>query len=232
MKQSFRRLLILLLGAIALSACASPAEMQNMVVARQPASSIASDSSFKNALAIAHVDGGETTNPLWISEVDSTSFQGALSMSLKQNDLLAETQPSSRFDLSATLASLNQPLFGLDMTVSSTVNYRVVERSTELIWFNDSIFASYTATFSDSPLGPQRLRLANEGSIRENIKEFIKRLFSTPPPTLGTNSSLIKTKPEKLSAEELLRDLNKLLDKGLITKGDYDHKKRQILKDM
>ncbi len=60
---------------------------------------------------IARVDGGETTNPLWTSEVDGAAFQGALRASLEQNDLLAKTAPSSRFDLFATLGSLNQPFF-------------------------------------------------------------------------------------------------------------------------
>jgi len=67
----------------------------------------------------------------------------------------------------------------------------------------------------------QRLRFANEGSIRENIKEFIKRLVGTEPPT--------GAKPDALSTEERLRSLLKLLEKGLIKRNGYDHKKRKIL---
>jgi hypothetical protein len=118
-------------------------------------------------MVIAKIDGGETTNPLWTSEVEGPAFQGALRASLEQNNLLAKTLPSSRFDLFATLGSLNQPLFGLDLTVSSTVLYRVVERKTQLNWFNDSVFASYTATFSDSPMAMSYGRkwcLASESS--------------------------------------------------------------------
>ena len=224
LNKSFYRFLVFFLGVLALSACASPAEMQNMVVARQSVVTAEPNSSFKNALAIARIDGGQTTNPLWTSEVDGAAFRGALRASLEQNELLAKTLPSSRFDLFATLGSLNQPFFGLDMTVSSTVLYRVVERKTQLNWFKDSVFASYTATFSDSPIGVQRLRLANEGSIRENIKEFIKRLVRTRPP--------IGSKPDTSSSEEQLRDLKKLLDGGLINQEEYDRKKRQILKDI
>ena len=195
-----------------------------MVVARQSVVSAAPNTLFRNALVIARVDGGETTNPLWTSEVDGAAFQGALRVSLEQNDLLAKTLPSSRFDLFATLGSVNQPLFGLDLAVSSTVAYRVVERKTQLDWFNDSVFASYTATFSDSPIAIQRLRLANEGSIRENIKKFIRRLVETQPPT--------GSKPDTPSSEERLRGLQKLLDNGLITQEEFDRKKRQILKDI
>lgn len=224
LNQSFYRLLVFLLGALALSACASPAEMQNMVVARQSVVTAEPNSPFKNALMIARIDGGETTNPLWTSEVDGTAFQGALRVSLEQNYLLAQKPSSPRFDLFATLGSVNQPLFGLDMTVSSSVNYRVVERKTQLAWFEDTVFASYTATFSDSPLGVQRLRLANEGSIRENIKKFITQLVRTRPPT--------GSKPDTSSSEEQLRKLKKLLDDGLINQEEFDYKKRQILKDI
>lgn len=118
---------VLLLWALALSACASPAEMQNMVVANQSVVSAAPDTPFKNAFKISRVEGGETTNPLWTSEVDGPAFQGALQASLKQNELLADPPTSSKFDLFAFLGSLTQPLFGLDMTVGSTVKYRVVE---------------------------------------------------------------------------------------------------------
>ena len=224
LKQSLRRLLVFLLGALALSACASPAEMQNMVVARQPVVIAEPNSSFRNALAIARIDGGETTNPLWTSEIDGAAFQGALRESLEQNDLLAKTLPSSRFDLYATLGSVNQPFIGLDMTVSSTVMYRVVERKTKLNWFKDSVFASYTAKFSDSLIGIQRLRFANEGSIRENIKEFIRRLVKTQPPA--------GSKPDTSSSEEQLHKLKKLLDDGLINQEEYDRKKHQILNSL
>lgn len=212
---------------MSLSACASPAEMQNMVVARQPAVTAEPNSSFKNALTIARVDGGEATNPLWTSEVGGAEFQGALKASLEKNDLLAKSQGASRFDLFASLGSVNQPLFGLDLTVGSTVIYRVVERDTQLDWFSDSVIGSYTATFSDAPIAIQRLRLANEGSIRENIKEFIKQLISTAPP-ISSRSTI--TNSGKSSAEKLLQNLNKLLDDGLITKEDFDHKKQEILK--
>jgi hypothetical protein len=224
LKQPFRHVLVFLLGAVALSGCASPAEMQNMVVARQAAVSNLPTSPFRSALIIARADGGETTNPLWTSEVDNTAFRGALQASLEQNDLLADPPASSRFDLFATLASMNQPLFGLDLSVGSNILYRVVERKTRLTWFDETVYASYTATFSDSPLAIQRLRFANEGSIRENIKEFIKRLVATRPPT--------GVKPDTPPLEERLQSLRKLLDDGLINQEEFDRKQRQILENL
>ena len=40
----------------------------------------------------------------------------------------------------------------------------------------ETIIASYTAGFSDSVVAVKRLRLANEGSARENIHELLKAL--------------------------------------------------------
>lgn len=224
MKPKFFRHSGFLLGVVVVSACASPAEMQSMVVVRQPAQAVAPGSPFRNALTVARVQGGEETNPLWTSQVDNASFLGALRESLERNDLLAAAPASARFDLFAVLGSLDQPLFGLDLSVNSNVNYRVVERTTGSIWFSDTVVGSYTATFGDSPLAIQRLRLANEGSIRENIKKFIGGLADVRPPA--------GSKPDASSLEEKLRGLKKLLDDGLINQDEHDRKKRQILKSL
>ncbi|NQU58716.1 MAG: SHOCT domain-containing protein [Rhodospirillales bacterium] len=224
MGKSFRSILAVLLGVLALSACSSPAELQNMVVTNQSVISAATGSPFKNALAISQVQGGEETNPLWTSEVSGAAFHGALQASLKQNNLLADNPSASRFELTAFLGSLNQPLIGLDLTVSSTVSYRVIERKTKMAWFDDTVVGSYTAQFGDSLIAIQRLRFANEGSIRENIKNFISRLIATRPPA--------GSKPNAPSTEKQLRNLKKLLDDGQITQREYDRRKRRILKDL
>lgn len=173
---------LMLVGVLALGACASPAEMNNMVVDQSQIVAAAPDTPFKNAIAVTQVDGGEKTNPLWTSEVDGFAYRGALEASLNGSGLLATANPAARFDLYAILTSVDQPLFGLDLSVASRINYRVVERQTRKTWFDEPVSASYTATFSDSPLAVQRLRLANEGSIRENIKLFIERLMKRKSP--------------------------------------------------
>lgn len=175
---TLKRLLIVIVAALAFSACASPAEMQNMIVNQQSFVLSNPETPFRNSIRLLQVNGGESTNPLWTSEVGNSAFRGALEASLRDSSLLAVSLPKSRFDLYATLKSMDQPLIGLDLTVNSNVNYRVVERESKESWFDTDVLASYTATFSDSPLAIQRLRFANEGSIRENIKQFIKRLIS------------------------------------------------------
>ena len=149
-----------------------------MVVDQSSLVTAEADTPFKNSLSIKQVDGGESTNLFWTSEVSNSGFRDALWESLKQSRLLAPASVGAKFDLYAILAITNQPLAGLDLTVTSRVNYRVVERDTLKNWFDELVAASYTATFKDSPFASQRLRFATEGSIRENIKQFISRLIA------------------------------------------------------
>ncbi len=174
--------LFILLGLF-LSGCASPAEVKNMVVNESSLVASTTDTPFKNTLMIANVDGGEETNPMWTSEVSNAGFREALRESMAQSLLLSPGSVGGRYALHAILEQLDQPLFGLDMTVTSTVRYRVVEQETQDVWFDNPVTASYTATFGDAPIALVRLRLANEGSIRENIKQFISRLLETQKPS-------------------------------------------------
>jgi hypothetical protein len=162
--------------------CSSPAEVKNMTINQSALVSSVSDTPFKGALAVKQVNGGEETNPLWTSEVGNAEFREAFRGSILQSGLLAPTSLEEKYDVYATLAALDQPLFGLDLKVTSRVDYRVIERDGLKTWFDDSVVSSYTATFSDAAFAIQRLRLANEGSIRENITAFIQRLVAVEKP--------------------------------------------------
>ena len=68
-------------------------------------------------------------------------------------------------------------MFGFSFTVTSTADYLLRNNETKDITFDQKISASYTLTFGDAAYGPTRLKLANEGSIRENIRQFIEKLL-------------------------------------------------------
>lgn len=175
------RLVIVGITLSALAACASPAEVSNMVVDQKGLVAAAPDSPFRGRVMIGKITGGEETNPLWTSQVGNAEFSEALRQSLDRSGLLSPPGDPG-FILDAELASLNQPFLGFSMTVSSNVNYRVRESKNQKLWFHDSVAASYTATMSDSLIGVQRLRLANEGSVRENISTFIRKFLIQKKP--------------------------------------------------
>jgi hypothetical protein len=71
---------------------------------------------------------------------------------------------------------VKQPLIGLDTTVTTTVRYVVVDTMSNQAVFDQVITTPYTAKLTDQFIGFERLRLANEGSVRENITKFIDML--------------------------------------------------------
>ena len=177
------RIRLLVIGAIAVtqSACATPARIENMV-APATADGVAPNSVLAQAICVTEVTGGEETNPLWTSEVDDASFRAALETSLRNNRLAASSADDCRYDLEANLLGLAQPSFGFNMEVTSHVNYSVLERPSGDPYYLTTVTAAYTAPFGDAFLGVTRLRLANEGSIRANIRQFIEELAAYDPP--------------------------------------------------
>ena len=161
-------------------ACATPAEVKNMVV-DTPRNIEPKDPALKHGMCVTSVEGGEETNPLWTSQVDNASFKAALEGSLKAQMLLAEPPANCSFSLRAHLLGLNQPSFGFNMTVGSNVNYEVTKSGSDIVYLAHSQSASYTATVGQAFAGVERLRLANEGSIKENIRQFISALLRHTP---------------------------------------------------
>ncbi len=160
---------------VALTGCASPAKVENMATDGQPSQRVAT-TPLRNNLAVRDVTGGKETNPMWVSNVGSNEFEQALEASLKNVGLFAPKQAGDYF-ITAHLEKLDQPFIGISMTVTSSILYTVTERKTGKNIYTRSIVTPYTASFSDAALGVERLRLANEGSIRENIKQVIDDLF-------------------------------------------------------
>lgn len=154
-----------------LSGCAAPATKQAMIV--QPSATLAVKNEQKGKFIVTKVTGGKATNPMWTSQVSQENFEGALKESLAASGLTSADESSNPFKVDADLVSLQQPLFGLTFDVVSTVNYRIYKDGYEKKF---PITATGTATVSDAFVAIARLKIANEKSIQENIKEFIKQL--------------------------------------------------------
>ncbi len=168
--------LFVLLPLLWLAACASGAVPGAMSVPLSEQTLLATESRLRQAVAVGTVGGGRETNPLWTSQVSSADFAEALRLSLSTHAMLAINNQAFRLD--ATLADLQQPIAGLDLTVTSRVTYRLIHLGTGAAVFEREIAAPYTAPFSAAFAAVERLRLANEGSIRENIRQFLAALIA------------------------------------------------------
>lgn len=167
--------LLLASALIALcTGCATSAQISGMTVAADQDKASTYDAQLKNNVRVSEVNGGDKTNPLWTSEIDSPDFGAALKQSLANADLLGSE--SASYALRANLLRVDQPLFGLNFEVTSEVEYTLVEAATNQVVLREVIRTPFTAGFGDSVIGVKRLRLANEGSARVNIIAMLKRL--------------------------------------------------------
>ena len=155
-----------------LAGCATPATQQAMSVALQDMPTKTS-AALKGQLSIGNVTGGKETNPLWTSQVDAQSFKGALDKSISLVGYKATDPAAAKYRVDAHLNALSQPLFGMNFDVVATVLYTVTGdgKQTQI-----PITATGVATMSDAFIGLERLRIANERSIQENLKLFLQSL--------------------------------------------------------
>jgi hypothetical protein len=155
-----------------LAACATPADPERMAVTQ--AAGAGFPAALQHAMCVRKVNGGEATNPLWVSEVDDAGFSEALSNSLSSLGLLG-AQGSCRYFIDVDLLGLSQPTFGFTFEVTSHANYKVYDVGGKSVLLA-TIAGAYTAEFSESVVGAARLKRANEGAIRASITQFLDRL--------------------------------------------------------
>lgn len=161
------------LGLSQLGGCATSATSQAMTV--QPQAAAVVNPKLKSAIRVSAVTGGKDTNPLWTSQVDNDGFKKALEDSLAIAGYLAAPNANAPYALTADLKELDQPLFGLTFDVKSSVVYKLSGNGAAK---EMPVATTGTAGVSDAFVAIERLRLANERSIQENIKALLKELES------------------------------------------------------
>jgi uncharacterized lipoprotein YajG len=154
-----------------LAGCATSATSQAMTV--KPGTTATVNPKLKGAVKVAEVTGGKETSPLWTSQVDNAGFRKALVDSLAISGYLAADSNKAMYSVSADLVSLEQPLMGFTFDVKSDVNYKLSGPGGARAY---PIKATGTATVSDAFAGVERLRIANERSVLENIQAFVNQL--------------------------------------------------------
>jgi hypothetical protein len=164
------RLLLLVGLSGVLFGCASGAKVENM-------SSIETQHQYSAALEgnveVNDVTGGTETNPLWTSEISNDSFKQAVKESLSSQGLFSQ---QGNYDLKIQLIEVDQPILGLDFTVTTHIRYVLTDKNTDTVVMDEMIVAPHTATMGDAFVAVKRLRLANEGSAKKNIEALLSKL--------------------------------------------------------
>lgn len=178
-----RSLGLLLVLPLALAGCAEPAQQQAMIPGQ--IGIVGPSSPYKQNVRAVGGYGGEETNPMLMSKISKQSFQAALEASIRQAGLYSDR---GRYTLRADIMALAQPLIGLDMRVSMTVRYNLIDAQGK-VRFDETISSVYVAAFSEAFVGVERLQKANEGAARENISIFLRKIgVSAQAGTIGSIS--------------------------------------------
>ena len=126
---------------------------------------------YRNAVAVRSVTGGAPMDALTRPGVPNEPLKAALEDSLRASGYLASGAP--KFQVDAEINNLQQPFAGLDLDVTADVTYKVSGGGSLATY---PIKSMGQATFSDSPIAADRLRIANERAMQENIKQFLHGL--------------------------------------------------------
>jgi uncharacterized lipoprotein YajG len=160
------------LSVALLVGCASPATQQSMSISAQDMVATVNPG-LKGQLVVRSVTGGQDTNPMWMSKVDTQSFKGALDKSIAVAGYKANDAAAGKYRVDANLQDLDQPLMGFTFDVVSKVLYTVSGQTKQEQF---AVTATGSASTSDAFVGMERMRIANERSIKENIKLFLQKL--------------------------------------------------------
>ena len=122
--------------------------------------------------------GGRETKWWGTSQISDESFHEALYKSLSKSGVFRQVIKEGGADylLDVFIAGVKQPIMAFNMTVSVTANWKLIDLSNNKVVFEELIPTPYKAGMGESWVGVKRLRLANEGAVRENIKQGIRRL--------------------------------------------------------
>ena len=168
---------IMLTLAVIISGCSTGALSINM---------IPEDVTVTNRHAysvLVKTSGGQETNPAFASKISNDNFQTAIIDSIKKYGLFSSilTDGVGDLRLDVEMQSLDQPSFGMDLTVSLATKWTLTNIRDNTVELSDVILSSCTATSGDSLIFVKRLQIANEMAAKKNIKEALTKISKAAP---------------------------------------------------
>lgn len=122
--------------------------------------------------------GGRETNPLWTSQISSTAYTEALGNSIAKAGLFDSVlkQGNADYILNVTILGYDQPWVGLDFDIKMKTKWELTDAKKLTPVWTDTFETTYRAKVSEALVAAERLQKANEGAVRVNIAEGVKRL--------------------------------------------------------
>jgi hypothetical protein len=162
--------LLLVSGAAAavmsLGGCATSPTAAGMTVTGE---AVQANPKLKGSVAVTAVTAAKDVAP-----GRDAAFRKALEDTLSRAGYLAANGSAARYQLTAELRQLEQPLGSADLNVTSAVQYKLTGPSGPAQ--DLPVVAVGSATSSDGFTAGQRTRIASERAIQENIKVLLNQL--------------------------------------------------------
>ena len=129
-------------------------------------------------ISVSESVGGRKTNPLWTSQISNSAFTEALNNALAKSNVFQAVVKGEDTDylLDVTILAYDQPWIGVDIDIRMKAKWELTNTETFTPVWSDTFETTYRAKFSDALVAAERLQKANEGAVRTNIREGIKRL--------------------------------------------------------
>lgn len=160
---------LLVVAALAVTACASPASREGMTP-----QGVTANTHHPYTLQV-RTGGGADTGAMDSSNVSDADLKAAIEAAVVQSQLFKTIVQGSDgdYELSVRVTSLSKPTFGGTFTVQMEAAWsltKVVDRSVAM---RKSIKSAGVATMGEALAGVTRLRLAVEAAARDNIRQGI-----------------------------------------------------------
>jgi hypothetical protein len=171
MRISRRFALVAFVGAVA-AGCAAASTPKALT----PPPAIVSQ--HHTASVSVQVTGGEKANDMGVIGITNEDFRAAIIQAIRDSQVFAGVEEGDRgaYSLHVHILKLDQPFFGASMTVKMETAWRLVRAGSDEAILEADIASSHTTGASEAFVGATRVRLANEGAARENIRIGIERL--------------------------------------------------------
>lgn len=100
-----------------------------------------------------------------------TSFQASLGTLIDNSGIFSNTS-SNDIDIKVTILKNDIPFIGLDMSVETEIEYKIVDKNQEVL-YRKVIASKGLATVGEKFVGVDRLMLANDRSVQNNMTLFL-----------------------------------------------------------
>lgn len=165
--------IISILSALAiLGGCATGATVEGMTTTDYNAPT-------KHAKSVSvKVGGGQQTSALGKSQISDEDFTAALVASINKSKAFSTVVQGKAgdYELSVGILGMDQPSFGASFTVKMEAGWTLKNSATGAVVWQKVIKSEHTATMGDAMVGATRLRMANEGAARNNIKQGLTEI--------------------------------------------------------